>query len=258
MQRAFCLKTSYMTELVRKYIGNYEDVEKVLKNVEVSFTDFVENVVKKYQGKSQKELMKEFNIDSNAKNLNGMLVARMFNVKSKLCDTDEFRKANIVPRTIRVEENGCIKESMPFPYFNYMDFKTINWEDSKLKNDLETTKFMFFVFKKKKDDYIFSGIKLWNMPELTIENEVQKMWNKTKKIILSGNIIKSIDSNGKRNTNFPGTNDNGVCHVRPHARNTKDTLALPVRDKLTGLTKYTKHCFWLNSKYLENILKEFV
>lgn len=258
MQRAFCLKTSYMTELVRKYIGNYEDVEKVLKNVEVSFTDFVENVVKKYQGKSQKELMKEFNIDSNAKNLNGMLVARMFNVKSKLCDTDEFRKANIVPRTIRVEENGCIKESMPFPYFNYMDFKTINWEDSKLKNDLETTKFMFFVFKKKKDDYIFSGIKLWNMTELTIENEVQKMWNKTKKIILSGNIIKSIDSNGKRNTNFPGTNDNGVCHVRPHARNTKDTLALPVRDKLTGLTKYTKHCFWLNSKYLENILKEFV
>lgn len=258
MQRSFCLKTSYMTELVRKYIGNYEDVEKVLKNVEVSFTDFVENVVKKYQGKSQKELMKEFNIDSNAKNLNGMLVARMFNVKSKLCDTDEFRKANIVPRTIRVEENGCIKESMPFPYFNYMDFKTINWEDSKLKNDLETTKFMFFVFKKKKDDYIFNGIKLWNMPELTIENEVQKMWNKTKKIILSGNIIKSIDSNGKRNTNFPGTNDNGVCHVRPHAKNTKDTLALPVRDKLTGLTKYTKHCFWLNSKYLENILKEFV
>lgn len=258
MQRAFCLKTSYMTELVRKYIGNYEDVEKVLKNVEVSFTDFVENVVKKYQGKSQKELMKEFNIDSNAKNLNGMLVTRMFNVKSKLCDTDEFRKANIVPRTIRVEENGCIKESMPFPYFNYMDFKTINWEDSKLKDDLETTKFMFFVFKKKKDDYIFSGIKLWNMPELTIENEVQKMWNKTKKIILSGNIIKSIDSNGKRNTNFPGTNDNGVCHVRPHARNTKDTLALPVRDKLTGLTEYTKHCFWLNSKYLENILKEFV
>ena len=32
MQRAFCFKTSYMTQLVRKYIGNYENVEKVLKN----------------------------------------------------------------------------------------------------------------------------------------------------------------------------------------------------------------------------------
>ncbi len=257
-QRAFCLKTSYMTGLVRKYIGNYEDVEKVIKNAGESFTEFVENVTKKYQGKTQKQLMHEFNIDSNAKNLNGILIARMFNVKSRLRDTDEFQKANIIPRTIRVEENGHIKESMPFPYFNYMDFKTTDWEESKLKEELETTKYMFFIFKKKDNDYIFSGIKLWNMPELTLENEVKNMWNNTKNIILSGNIIKSIDNMGKRNTNFPGIGDNGVCHVRPHARDSKDTLPLPVKDKLTGLTKYTKHCFWLNSKYLENILKEFI
>lgn len=257
-QRAFCLKTSYMTGLVRKYIGNYEDVEKVIKNAGESFTEFVENVTKKYQGKTQKQLMHEFNIDSNAKNLNGILIARMFNVKSRLRDTDEFQKANIVPRTIRVEENGHIKESMPFPYFNYMDFKTTDWEESKLKEELETTKYMFFIFKKKDNDYIFSGIKLWNMPELTLENEVKNMWNNTKNIILSGNIIKSIDNMGKRNTNFPGIGDNGVCHVRPHARDSKDTLPLPVKDKLTGLAEYTKHCFWLNSKYLENILKEFI
>ena len=31
MQRAFCFKNSYMTQLVRKYIGNYSDVEKILK-----------------------------------------------------------------------------------------------------------------------------------------------------------------------------------------------------------------------------------
>ena len=257
-QRAFCLKTSYMTGLVRKYIGNYEDVEKVIKNAGEGFTEFVENVTKKYQGKTQKQLMHEFNIDSNAKNLNGILIARMFNVKSRLRDTDEFQKANIVPRTIRVEENGHIKESMPFPYFNYMDFKTTDWEESKLKEELETTKYMFFIFKKKDNDYIFSGIKLWNMPELTLENEVKNMWNNTKNIILSGNIIKSIDNMGKRNTNFPGIGDNGVCHVRPHARDSKDTLPLPVKDKLTGLAEYTKHCFWLNSKYLENILKEFI
>lgn len=258
MQRAFCLKTSYMTGLVRKYIGNYEDVERVLKNVGESFTDFVENVIKKYKGKTQKELMKEFNIDSNAKNLNGMIIARMFNVKSRLRDTDEFQKANIIPRTVRVEENGHIKESMPFPYFNYESFKTTEWEDSELKEELETTKYMFFVFKKKDDDYVFSGIKLWNMPELTLENEVKSMWNKTKNVVLSGNIVKSIDENGKRDTNFPGMSDNGVCHVRPHARDSKDTLFLPVADKLTGLTEYTKHCFWLNNKYLEEILKEFI
>ena len=258
MQRAFCLKTSYMTGLVRKYIGNYEDVEKVLKNTEDSFDSFIDKVVNKYRGKSQKELMEELKIDSNAKNLNGMIIARMFNVKSRLRDTDEFQKANIVPRTIRVEENGHIIESMPFPSFNYESFKTTEWEDSELKDELETTKYMFFVFKKKDDDYIFSGIKLWNMPELVLENEIKDVWDKTKNIILSGNIVKSIDNNGKRDTNFPGMSDNGICHVRPHARDSKDTLPLPVADKLTGLTEYTMHCFWLNNKYLEEILKEFI
>lgn len=258
MQRAFCLKTSYMTGLVRQYIGNYENVEKVLKNSEESFTEFVENVIKKYKGKTQKELMKIFNIDSNAKNLNGILIARMFNVTSRLRDTDEFQKANIVPRTVRVEENGHIKESLPFPYFNYESFKTTEWENSELKEKLETTKYMFFVFKKKKDDYVFSGIKLWNMPELTIENEVKNVWNKTKEIILSGNIVKSVDTSGKRNTNFPGMSDSKICHVRPHARNSKDSIPLPVADKLTGLTEYTKNCFWINNKYLETILKEFI
>ena len=48
MQRAFCFKTSYMTGLVRKYIGNYEDVEKILKGTEDSFTDFIQNVINKY------------------------------------------------------------------------------------------------------------------------------------------------------------------------------------------------------------------
>ena len=258
MQRAFCLKTSYMTGLVRKYIGNYEDVEKVLKNTEYSFDSFIDKVVNKYRGKSQKELMEELKIDSNAKNLNGMIIARMFNVKSRLRDTDEFQKANIVPRTIRVEENGHIIESMPFPAFNYESFKTTEWEDSELKDELETTKYMFFVFKKKDDDYIFSGIKLWNMPELVLENEVKDVWDKTKNIILSGNIVKSIDNNGKRDTNFPGMSDNRICHVRPHARDSKDTLPLPVADKLTGLTEYTKQCFWLNNKYLEEILRNFL
>lgn len=258
MQRAFCLKTSYMTGLVRKYIGNYKDVEKVLKNPDESFTDFVENVINRYKGKTQKELMEKFNIDSNAKNLNGMLIARMFNVKTRLRDTDEFQKANIIPRTIRVEENGHIKESMPFPYFNYESFKYTEWEDSELKEELETTKYMFFVFKKKGIDYVFSGIKLWNMPEATIENEVKSIWNRTKSVVLSGNIVKNIDKNGKRITNFPGMSDNKICHVRPHAKDSKDTLPLPIPDKLTGLKEYTKHCFWLNNKYLEEILDNII
>lgn len=259
-QRAFCLKQSYMTTLVRKYIGNYEDVEKILKDTKDTFADFIDNVINKYKNKTQKELIKELNIepDTTAKNLNSMIVARMFNVKSNLRQTDEFQKANIVPKTIRVEEDGTIEQSMSFPCFDFFEVANTKFEDSNLKEELETTKFMFFIFKKAHNDYIFKGIKLWNMPLQLIETNVKEMYEKTQKVILNGNIVKGIRKDGKRITNFPGMKENKVCHVRPHGQNSDDMNPLPVKDKFTGLNEYTKQCFWINNKYLEEILKEFI
>ena len=138
MQRAFCFKNSYMTQLVRKYIGDYSDVEKILKGTTDSFNEFVNSIINKYKGKSQKELMNEFNIDSSAKNVNSMLVSRMFNVKSKLGETEEFQKANIIPKTIRIEENGRIKESISFPAFKFTEIVNQDWETCDLREKLET------------------------------------------------------------------------------------------------------------------------
>ncbi len=255
MQRAFCFKNSYMTQLVRKYIGDYSNVEKVLEGSTNTFNEFVNNIINKYKGKSQKELMKEFNIDSKAKNLNSILVSRMFNVKGKLADTDEFQKANIIPKTIRIEENGKIKESISFPAFKFTDIVNQNWETSDLKEQLETTKYMFFIFKKENGNYIFKDIKLWNMPELDIETDVMKMWNHTYNVIKTGNIVKYV-KNGRRKTNFIGMSNNRVCHVRPHGNNSKDTFSLPVEDKVTGATKYTKQCFWINNTYIKKIFND--
>ena len=46
--------------------------------------------------------------------------------------------------------------------------------------------------------------------------------------------------NGKNYKNFPKTAENPVCHVRPHAQNSKDTYELP------DGRQYPKQCFWLN------------
>ena len=257
MQRAFCFKNSYMTQLVRKYIGNYSDVEKILKKTTASFNEFVTTIVNKYKDMSQKELMKEFNLDSSAKNINSILISKMFNVKINLRETEEFQKANIIPKTVRIEENGSIKESISFPAFKFTEIINQNWETCYLKKELETTKYMFFVFKKDKDDYIFKGIKLWNMPQIDIETSVMDMWKKTYNTIKSGNIVRYI-KDGKRKTNFVGISKNDVCHVRPHARDAKDTFKLPVKDQLTGVTEYTKQCFWINSNYIKSIFQEYI
>ena len=257
-QRAFCLKVSYMTSLIRTYIGNYEEVEKILSRTSLSFNQYIQEIISKYKGMSQIELKIHFEIDSTAKNLNDLIIRKMFGVRGNLSKTDEFMKANIVPRTVRIEENGRIKESMPFSAFRFDELIKEEWDDSVIKNTLETTKYMFFIFKKYKDTYIFIGIKLWNMPIANIENDVKLVWDKTKKVIIDGNIVKEIDSKGNRITNFPRMIDNNVCHVRPHARNSKDTFPLPFNDKLTGVSSYTKHSFWLNNKYLEFILNEYL
>ena len=256
MRRAFCFKQSYMTQLVRKYIGDYNAVEKVLKGKEKTIDEFVNSVISKYIGKTQTELKQLFNLESTAKNINGILINKMFNVKGNLSETEEFLKANIIPRTIRVEQNGKIKESFPFPSFEYTKLVEEEWETSELRNLLETTKYMFFIFENNGNDYVFKGIKLWNMPELDIETNVKTMWLETQKVVSSGNIVWSIDQKGIRTTNFAGMASNPVCHVRPHARDASDTYPLPVPDTVTGLKDYTKHCFWLNNKYIEEIVKK--
>ena len=256
MRRAFCFKNSYMTQLVRKYIGDYSNVEKILQGTTKSFNEYVNETISKYIGKTQSELKEIFGVESEAKSINSILISRMFNVMGNLSDTEEFSKANIIPRTVRIEQNGRIKESFPFPTFKYLELIHEEWETCEFRNTLETTKYMFFVFVNNGIDYVFKGVKLWNMPETDIETYVKVMWLKTKDVILSGNIVKTIASDGSRVTNFPGMNENPVCHVRPHAQNAADTYPLPVNDKFTGLSEYTKHCFWLNNKYIESILAD--
>ena len=47
---------------------------------------------------------------------------------------------------------------------------------------------------------------------------------------------------------LPGAKFNGICHTRPHARNSNDTYELPDGRKLV------KKCFWLDREYILNIV----
>ena len=175
--------------------------------------------------------------------------------RTKIIEENNIDELNYIPKTIRIEENGRIKESISFPAFKFNEIIEQDWENCDLREELETTKYMFFVFKMEKGEYVFKGIKLWNMPEIDIETSVMEMWKKTYNTIRSGKIVRYI-KDGKRKTNFVGMSE--VCHVRPHGRDSRDTFELPVADKLTGATEYTKQCFWINNSYIIEIFKEFI
>ena len=262
MQRAFCFKNSYMTQLVRKYIGDYSNVESILENTNMLFDDYVKSVTDKYIGKTLTELKEIFKVPGKTKDDCSRVVNRMFNIKRGLNDTEEFTKANIISKTIRVEKNGKIKEDISFPAFKFCELIKETWYDSELKDQLETTKYMFFVFRNNGDEYFFDGFKKFNMPETIIEEVVKPFWIETVNTIKNG--VKFTKKGKKICNDLPGVSHNGYMHVRPHANKsayklndgtirgniTKDGDVLPNGEWMT------KQAFWFNRSYIKEIINE--
>ncbi len=111
--------------------------------------------------------------------------------------------------------------------------------------------FFFVFYQFDGDNLILRKVQFWNMPYSDILI-AKKVWNNTVKNINQGKIVKEITDKGIRKTHFPKKEEHRICHVRPHAKYKYDTFELPVTDKLTGLTEYTKHCFWLNGSYIRD------
>lgn len=251
-QRAYSLKSTYMTLVLNNYIfGNVqnEHIIKDLSEVEgQTFEDYITEKLKPYFGLTQDQLKEKFGVESSAKNLGEILLARMLGINGKIAYTDEFQKASIVPKTIRVREDGSIKESMSFPTFDFIRLsKESSWEESEFYEYLAPTKFLFVIFQQTSTGSLtFSRIKFWNIPAPDLD-EVGRVWERTVEAIRAGVILTPTKSGVKNN--LPKQSESRVAHVRPHGRNAEDTLPLPDGRRMT------KQCFWLNNTYIaEQIL----
>ncbi len=250
-QRAYSLKTSYMTRILNTYIFGTKKDEHIIKDwheLETkSFEECITERLSMYYGMTQTTLKKKFAVDSTAKNLNEVLLSQMLGVKGKIAYTEEFQNAGIVPKTIRVQRNGHIKENMSFPTFKFTEIIKETWENSELRNYLEPTKFLFVIFRENKQgQYEFEKAMFWNIPAEDLK-EVQRVWERTVKIIKEG-VRLSFDGRVMHN-NLPKQSESSVAHVRPHAKDAEDTYPLPDGRLMP------KQCFWLNRTYIENVIK---
>ena len=249
-QRAWSLKTTYVTQILRKYIFGNEKDEKIIKDIKDiehrSFEEYMIDMFRPYYGRSQNDLKREFGIASSAKSLNHLIIKKILGLQGDIEATEEFKKANITLKTIRVEEDGHIKESMSFPVIDFFELEKEDvWEESSLYDMLAPVKFMFVIFKMFNNEYVLDRVMFWNMPEQDLE-EVKKVWQKTKEKAANGITFKEV--NGKIKNDLPKSKENRVAHVRPHGRNRDDISLLP-----NGQT-ITKQCFWLNRSYIESII----
>lgn len=256
-QRAFSLKQGYVNHIIacltNDNTGNFGKlIPALIPNQPTDIEEIVISRFKKYYGFSVSRLIDEFQITVNpkAKSFYSILTNLILGIELDQ-KVEEFEKANITVKTIRLKENNLPKEDISFPAFKFEDVAYEDWPDSDFKEYLEH-KFLFVFFQFDKDNLILKKVKFWNMPYSDMM-KAKKVWEYTKEILLSGSIVKEVKG-GVRKTNFPGKTFNEVAHVRPHAVNKEDTYQLPVKDKKTGATDFTKQSFWLNNSYVRDTI----
>lgn len=248
--RAFAFKNSYMTYVLNNYIiPGKATYEPIMKDTVDDFEGYVTDKILEYKNCSVEELCNRFDIDTEKKpkNLEAMLAYRILGIKGN--HAEEFEKANVVVKAIRIGKNNKIKESMSFPTFKFKELVEEEWETSTFGTYLSETRFLFVVYKADENDVLhLKGCQFWNIPYQDLNEEVRKVWERTKQVILEGIKVERV--NGKNKNNLPAASENPVCHVRPHGRNAEDTYELP------DGRQFTKQCFWLNNSYILSQIKE--
>jgi DNA mismatch repair protein MutH len=254
-QRAYSLKQGYVNHIIASIANEATGVYgKLIPSVAVAKKQTIEEIVvskfKPYYGKTVDQIIAITGVELNttAKSFYANLTKAILGIELDK-EIEEFEKAEIIVKTVRLKENNLPKEDISFPNFKYEEIVNEEWDDSNFKDILEH-KFLFVFFQFENEQLVLRKVKFWNMPYADIL-EAEKVWAKTKEIVSKGKIVKEVVGT-TRYTNFPNKSFNSVSHVRPHATNAADTYPLPTKDKLTKAKEYTKHCFWLNNTYVRD------
>lgn len=260
--RAFSLKASFLSAIIRQYVS-----QETFESVGIKSTDIEETIMARLRpwfGKSEAELRAAFPEVSNSKSKFASYVSRMVGAKD-LEKTEEFQKANIHLKTVRVEANGTIRENMSFGSFDFKEVAYTDFYESKWFSYFEGARFLFVVFRNTDKGYVFDKAVFYRLPDAVIDDFIRFTYLMTANTLIKGEIVSEVVTqtlkDGSTRTvyknNFIGSSDNAVCHVRPHASNFwSSQKELPCPDKLTGFSKYEPMCFWLDRKYIKAILED--
>jgi DNA mismatch repair protein MutH len=256
-QRAYSLKSGYVNHIIANIAQEEKAIygkiisDNKLLDKNVSIESIVVSKFKPYYGKTPKEIedLLGLNLNQKAKSYYSLLTNSILGIELNK-KIEEFEKADIQVKTVRLKNNDLPKEDISFPTFKYEELINTEWDDSDFKNILET-KFFFVFYQFENKELKLKKVKFWNMPYMDI-SIAKLVWSETIKLIEEGRIVRSINNKGIRKTFFPGKKNNIVSHVRPHAQNKEDSYPLPIPDQLTGYTSYTKHCFWFNASYVRD------
>lgn len=256
-RRAFSLKMAYMRTVLdfvvqsgKNAVSNYEGAKSELVSTEAlrnnSFEDILLSRFKPFLKEPYDKIAESKNLDisNNPKNKFAM-IANAIAASAKCANvnrSEEFLKAGLTMKTIRVQASGIIKEAMSFENIDYIEVAECeDWFDSRLY-ELYSSRFMFVVFKEQnagKADYVLDDVFFWTMPQQDLKY-AEVYWNHIKENILADHISEDY---------WWKASDKKKFHVRPKAQTAADLAPTP---NGKGAKKF---CYWFNNDYVREIIE---
>lgn len=256
-RRAFSLKMAYMRTVLeyvvksgKNAVSNVEGARSELVSTNAllkhSFDDILLSRFSPFLNMQFEKIAKRKNVDisKNPKNKFAM-IANAIAASAKCANvnrSEEFLKAGLTMKTIRVQANGIIKEAMSFENIDYIEVAECeDWIESRLY-ELFSSRFMFVVFREKteyKEDYVLDDVFFWTMPQKDLEL-AEEYWNHIKDNVLAGHISEDY---------WWKSTDKKRFHVRPKAQKATDLAPTPDGK---GAKKF---CYWFNNDYVREIIE---
>src|SRR5690606_1632072 len=259
-----------------------------------TFEQIILNQFKPFYNMDKEVLAKKFGVrikKMNDKASSRLIAQKMFNLKSDLEETDEFKKAGIAVKIITVNSNQRKKASenrlttegfkLESDVSFIKDISNLDWENTRVYDYLSTTKFLIVIYEETAEGEIFRGVKFWHMPENELMGIVRETWEKIKQILINGveltfkqvKISAANKKGYKIQNNLPSqVSGPHILHIRPsavesdyHESKNSDRLPSPaswknrpkdMKDILTD-NYMVKQALWLNKNYMYQQVKEF-
>ena len=238
--RAWAFKASYMTAVQQSIFSKMESLPRSEDEKNLGLLELVKNRFSNYFGMTEAELRQHFGL-SASKNICARITNKILGIGED-SEIEEFAKAGIKPKTMRVKASGMPKEAISFPAFDYFKLAKTSFDESDFFACLQQ-KYLFVVYREdpaEKDTYRLSDVCFWQMPDADLV-EACRCYEQMQKNVLAGKADQSVRAS-----------ENRCCHVRPHAQNAADVNPQPYGEPVT------KKCFWLNQKYLKKELERLL
>lgn len=266
-RRAFALKTAYMRTILtyvekskESAISNFTPKFKneIVSVEELKTRTFEKIILDRFNdffGKTARTISEEKGLAYNPQNKGRYARVASAIVADNIANankSEEFLKAGIEIKTVRLSRAGAPEEALPFENIDYRDTwerRNEGWSASRWY-EICTGRFLFVVFRETDEKETSYGKKVplyslekaffWTMPPEDLETS-KKFW-----LNILGNI-KGRTTASTRN-HFWKDSDGKNFHVRPKGRNAADKTSTPFEEETS------KMCYWFNRDYVKTIV----